>query len=132
MSAGMLLMFSRDAVCGLWSTFSFANFTRPAISAASSSITGAIILHGPHHGAHASTSTGIGERTTSLANVASLTSTGDVPACSGFLHLPQTGASPAWSLSAAIRLFAPHERQRMMVAGDVVFIRTSMLVFYVP
>jgi hypothetical protein len=72
----MLLTLNRAAVAGFSSTLSFANRTRPAISDASSSITGAIIRHGGHHGAHMSSTTGSGERSTSAENVASVTVTG--------------------------------------------------------
>ena len=81
---------NRAAVAGFSSTFNFATRTRPAISRASSSITGAIMRHGPHQGAHKSSSTGTGARSTSSAKVASVTVTGMLPARSGVLHRPQT------------------------------------------
>ena len=65
------------------STFSFATFTRPASSVANSSITGAIIRHGPHQAAQASTNTGSGERSTSAAKDPSVTIIGTLCACSG-------------------------------------------------
>ena len=71
----MLPTLNRPAVAGS-SIFSFATRTRPAISAASLSIVGASIRQGPHHGAHKSTSTGNGERSTSPAKVLSVTTTG--------------------------------------------------------
>src|SRR5215813_13254047 len=45
----------------LWlsSTFTFATLTAPAFSRAISSSSGAIILHGPHHSAQKSTTTGL-------------------------------------------------------------------------
>src|SRR5436309_8769069 len=45
----------------LWfsSTFTFATLTAPAFSRATSSSSGAIILHGPHHSAQKSTITGL-------------------------------------------------------------------------
>src|SRR5260370_407244 len=43
----------------LWSTFTFATFTASAFSRAISSSSGAINLHGPHHSAQKSTSTGL-------------------------------------------------------------------------
>src|SRR5262245_34523159 len=46
------------AVAGFSSTFSFTIFTLPPIEPASSSSAGAIILHGPHHSAQKSTTTG--------------------------------------------------------------------------
>ena len=69
----MLCTPNRAAVAGFSSTFSLAMRTRPAISAATSSSTGPIVRHGPHHGAHISSSTGTGERSTSFRNVASVT-----------------------------------------------------------
>src|SRR5438309_8293356 len=63
--------------------------------------------HGPHHGAHASTSTGSGERSTSAAKVASVTARGAPPTGSGVLHRPQIGSSPFASLSRGTRLVAP-------------------------
>ena len=76
----MLRTLKRAAVAGFSSTLSFANRTRPAISDASSSSTGAIIRHGPHHAAHRSSTTGSGERSTSAENVASVTVTGRLSA----------------------------------------------------
>jgi len=61
----MLRTLKREPVAGFSSVFSFATFTRPASSVASCSIVGAIILQGPHHGAHISSNTGSGERSTS-------------------------------------------------------------------
>src|SRR2546423_1167972 len=46
------------AVAGFSSTFSFTILTLPFIVPASSSSAGAIILHGPHHSAQKSTTTG--------------------------------------------------------------------------
>src|SRR5581483_823629 len=68
---------------------------------------------GPHHGAHASTSTGTGERSTSWAKLASVTGWGR-PTGSAARHLPQTGARPAATLSAATRLVAPQAGQRII------------------
>jgi hypothetical protein len=79
------------AVAGFSSTFSFATRTRPAISAASSSITGATIPQGPHHGAHMSSNTGSGERSTSAAKLASVTFTGLFSKGKVVLHRPHTG-----------------------------------------
>src|SRR5258705_5908419 len=69
--------------------------------------------HGPHHGAHASSSTGTGECSTSWTKLASLTGCG-VPAGSGVLHLPQTGASPCATLSPGTRLMAPQAGQTII------------------
>src|SRR3954471_1573313 len=53
--------------------FSLAIVSLSACSAAISSRTGATILHGPHHSAQKSTSTGLSLPRTSVANVASVT-----------------------------------------------------------
>src|SRR4051812_28442872 len=110
--AGMLRTLKRDAVAGFSSTFSFANRTRPAISDASSSTTGAIIRHGLHQGAHMSTSTGSGEPSTSVEKFASVTVIGPEPAERGVLHRPQIGLSPPSILTIAprdTRLIAPQD-----------------------
>ena len=109
---GMLRTLKRAAVAGDSSTLSFATRTRPAISDASSSSIGAIIRHGPHQGAHRSSSTGSGERSTSASNVASVTVTGFSETGSGFLHRPQTGSSPASTRSHGTRLVAPQAGQQ--------------------
>jgi hypothetical protein len=89
----MLCTWKRAAVAGFSSTLSFATRRRPAISTASSSMTGAIILHGWHHAAHASSSTGSPERSTSAENDASVTVIGVVLTGRGALHRPQMGSS---------------------------------------
>src|SRR5919204_5136097 len=61
------------ATLGFSSTFSFAIVSLPWCSAAISSSTGEIILHGPHHSAQKSTSTGVLDWSTSVSNVASVT-----------------------------------------------------------
>src|ERR1700709_123219 len=63
------------AVPGLASTSSFATVKAPAFSAAISSSTGAIILHGPHHVAQKSTTTGGLLDRASLENESSVTTT---------------------------------------------------------
>src|SRR3982750_3810105 len=55
--------------------FSFAIVSLSLCSAAISSSTGATILHGPHHSAQKSTSTGLSLPRTSLAKLASVTVT---------------------------------------------------------
>jgi hypothetical protein len=92
--AGMLRMLKRSAVTGFSSTFNFPTRSLPRFSAASCSMAGAIILHGPHHGAHMSSSTGKGERSTSLEKLASVMVRGSEDAISGVLHRPQTGCRP--------------------------------------
>ena len=109
----MLRASKREAVRGFSSTFSLANRTRPASSEASWSSTGASIRHGPHHGAHRSSTTGNGQRSTSCVNVASVTVTGLVSMGTGVLHRPHTGLSPASTFSRGIRLVTPQEGQRI-------------------
>src|ERR671918_1976388 len=62
------------AVCGLASTSSLRTSTTPAYLAASFSISGATMRHGPHHSAQKSTTTGLSLWSTSASNVASVTS----------------------------------------------------------
>src|SRR5262249_33405620 len=116
---GMLRAWKRAAVAGFSSTFSFATRTRPASSAASSSITGSIIRHGPHHGAHMSSSTGRGERSTSASNVSAVAVDGLPPAGRGVLHRPQTGSSPCSIFSRGTRLLAPQAGQRINCVSDI-------------
>src|SRR3954471_23665706 len=59
---------------------SLAMVSFSACSAAISSSTGATILHGPHHSAQKSTSTGLSLPSTSLAKLASVTVTVFLPA----------------------------------------------------
>src|SRR6266540_6909670 len=61
------------ATSGFSSTLSLAMVTLPLCSSAISSSTGEIILHGPHHSAQKSTSTGVLDWSTWLSNVASVT-----------------------------------------------------------
>ena len=115
----MLRTPKRAAVAGFSSTSSLATRTRPAISFASSSTTGATIRHGPHHAAHMSSRTGSGERSTSAANVASVTVTGPLWTGNGVLHRPHTGASPWAIFSRGTRLVAPHAGHRINCASAV-------------
>src|SRR3954453_13805219 len=66
-------------VCGFSSILTFATVTRPSISAANSSRNGATILHGPHHSAQKSTSTGSLARSTTVSKLLSLTAVGFIP-----------------------------------------------------
>src|SRR5918994_5228077 len=59
-------------VSGLSSMLTFATTTIALLSAASSSRNGAIVLHGPHHSAQKSTTTGRSDFSTSASNEASL------------------------------------------------------------
>src|SRR5688572_840788 len=62
------------AVCGFASTSSLRTSTTPAYLAASFSISGATMRHGPHHSAQKSTITGLSLPSTSVSKVASVTS----------------------------------------------------------
>jgi hypothetical protein len=57
---------------GSSSTFTFAIRKRPSLSLAISWSRGAIIWHGPHHGARKSTSTGTGDCSTAFSKLAAL------------------------------------------------------------
>ncbi|BAH95555.1 Os12g0188566 [Oryza sativa Japonica Group] len=62
------------------SVFTLQHLILPTYSLASSSITGAIILHGPHHGAQNSTSTGASLPSTMLSQFfSSATTTATTP-----------------------------------------------------
>src|SRR5262245_37007915 len=115
----MLRSSKRATVAGLSSTLSLANRTRPAISNANSSIAGAMIRHGPHHGAHASTSTGSGDRSTSPEKLASVTVTGWLWTGSGVLHRPHTGSTPWAIFSGGTRLVVPQAGQRIRSGSAV-------------
>src|SRR4051794_12212041 len=67
----MLITSKRRAVSGLSSTLSLAICSRPDCSLAISSRAGAIILHGPHHSAQKSTTTGVSALPTLSSKVAS-------------------------------------------------------------
>src|SRR5882757_3923973 len=58
-----------DAVAGFSSTLSLTILTLPSSEPAISSSAGAIILHGPHHSAQKSTTTGSADFSTSLSKV---------------------------------------------------------------
>src|SRR6185436_4091560 len=110
---GILRTAKRAAVAGLSSMFTFAIRRRFPISVANSSNTGAIMRQGPHQGAHISTKTGTGDRSTSAANVLSVTVTGPeaLDKESGALQRPQTGSCPPATFCALIRFVAPHFAQ---------------------
>src|SRR5436190_15104046 len=64
-TAGIPLMPNFTARFWFSSTFTLPTLTRPLYSPANSSREGAIILHGPHHGAQKSSITGVAEDVTS-------------------------------------------------------------------
>jgi hypothetical protein len=70
----MPLIPNDDAVFGFSSTFTFTKATFSEFSSANASIVGASALHGPHHGAQKSTSTGFPDFNTSCSNELSVTS----------------------------------------------------------
>src|SRR6516225_6327692 len=76
------------AVFGLSSTLSFAICSLSPFSDAISSSTGAIILHGPHHSAQKSTSTGFSDPLIVSSKVESLSATmcSDTPVPFGHRH----------------------------------------------
>jgi hypothetical protein len=93
---------------------------------------GAITRHGPHQGAHASTRTGSGERSTSTENVASVTVTGLLTIASDVLHRPQTGWSPCAILSRSIRFVVPHTGQRMNCGAAMASYDTAFFASIIP
>src|SRR5688500_8993338 len=84
----------RAATPCAFSVSSLAKRTRVFSSPAACSKAGAIILHGPHHAAQKSTTTGSSLRETKGSNVASSSATG-LPSSSGAPHLPHFGSSPS-------------------------------------
>src|SRR3954465_6193468 len=76
-SVGIDMMPYLAAVAGFSSTFSFTILTLPFIEPAISSSAGAIILHGPHHSAQKSTTTGSALFSTSASK--SLSDTFETP-----------------------------------------------------
>src|SRR5210317_526179 len=73
--AGMPRTPSCDAICCCESTSTLTTLIWPSMSVDSSSRTGPIILHGPHHSAQKSTTTGTSDLMTSASKVASVTAT---------------------------------------------------------
>src|SRR5213592_313753 len=84
--------------------FSFANSTFPDVRCSSSSRIGSIALHGPHHGAQKSTTTGTSAASTSRSNVESLTS--------------NTGGIVAGASSGTCSTSAERDGPDLRVAGD--------------
>src|SRR5437868_3061699 len=72
-SVGIDMTPNIPGVTGLASTSTFTTLTRPSNSPARSSTMGAIILHGEHHDAQKSTSTGTSASRTSALKFASVT-----------------------------------------------------------
>ncbi len=72
-TVGMLLIAYLLAIFGHSSVFTLKHAIFPAYSFASSSITGAIIRHGPHQGAQNSTRTGVLLAMTRLSQLESVT-----------------------------------------------------------
>ncbi len=100
------------AICGSASTSTFASTKPPPYSAASFSSTGASCLHGPHHPAQKSTSTGTcNERCRTSASKASVVMSmmcGD-GVCSGVIGLSAFGLDSTWRRARRMQP-APAER----------------------
>ena len=84
------------AVCWFVSTSTLASTTLPPVSSITFSRIGPSVLHGPHHSAQRSTTTGtcLERSTTSVGKVASVTSIdmgGNVPAADTLAHLGAAG-----------------------------------------
>src|SRR6476661_7866218 len=88
--------------------FSLAIVSLSPCSAAISSSTGATILHGPHHSAQKSTSTGLSLPSTSLAKLVSVTVT----------VLPAIGRSPLCRLARTARWENPSGGGSMPSGGS--------------
>jgi hypothetical protein len=69
MSVGMLITENFSASSGFSSTFNFAITAEPSSSLPISSMTGDYILHGPHHAAQKSISTGLSELITTSSKL---------------------------------------------------------------
>ncbi len=110
----------RSDVAGFSSTFNLPTSSRPAISLASWSTTGAIIWQGPHQGAHISSNTGNGELAISAEKLASVMVRGFAAMESGVLQLPQIGTSDPESLASGTRLFVPQIGHRIMRLSGIV------------
>src|SRR6056297_238361 len=102
-SAGMPRTPIDTAAFGLLSTSTLATLIRPSISVESSSSAGPICLHGPHHSAQKSTTTGISEFFTSASKVSSVTATVDIGCLlkGNFAWLPNL-----WSACAGVKMWA--------------------------
>ncbi len=98
-------MLKLDDVRGLASVSNFAKITEGESFAAAWANAGAIMRHGPHHGAQKSTRTGTSFRPTNFAKETSLSSTG-LGGNSSERHLPHTGWSPRFD--AGTRLTDEH------------------------
>ena len=115
----MLATSNRAAVCGFSSNLSLATRRRPNMLVANSSMTDAMARHGPHRGAHMSTTTGSGDCSTLAANVASVTVSGLCSSFSGVLQRPHTGLTPSSRFSCGTRLSALQEEQRNINSSDI-------------
>src|SRR5688572_885622 len=100
-SVGIDWTSNRRLTSGLSSALTLTSLNLPASSPASFSRAGLTMRHGPHHGAHTSTSTGRLDSSTTLWNSSSFASTTQR---SGVLHFPQRGMPLA---TAGTRFLAP-------------------------
>jgi len=91
-SVGIERMAYCEAMACSASVFNFARRIPGSSSAAACSKAGAIILHGPHHGAQKSTTTGISFLPMCLEKLSARNSSGWA-ANKSWLHFPQRGAS---------------------------------------
>ena len=76
-TAGIDCTWKLAEMAGLSSTLTLTRATAPSVASTTRSMTGPRVWHGPHQGAHRSTTTGTSDerRSTSSSNVASVTST---------------------------------------------------------
>jgi hypothetical protein len=94
----MLRIPKRDAVRGASSVLSFASLIAGSNALAACSNAGAIMRHGPHHGAQKSTTIGRSDRAMWASKLSSSSETG-LPVNSGSLQRPQRACSPRRSSS---------------------------------
>src|SRR5687767_15470389 len=100
-SVGMHLICHRSPICGTASVFNFASRIRGSSCCAACSKIGAKLLHGPHHGAQQSTSTGT-ELPLSTTDTLSEFSSIGCPCKICSLHLPHLGLSPRRSVGTRL------------------------------
>ncbi len=110
-SVGIDMMRKRSPSSGTASVLTLITSARPAMLRAAVSSSGAIIRHGPHHGAQKSTTTGTGACWTMVSNAAaSAASTGSAGGDSDAWQFPQRIARS--SVANRRRFVLPHDGQR--------------------
>src|SRR5262245_55628906 len=98
-TAGIDCTWNALEIWGFSSTLTFTSVTAPSVASTTFSMMGPSVRHGPHQGAHKSTTTGTSlERSmTSVWNVASVTSVAITKEATGEVGRSRPVASRAWS-----------------------------------